>query len=457
MLRYLAALCLPALLTAQIDIGSRRELFVDHFLIERLSNTSLRLQSPVEKETVLKLDRPWEGAFSGYFTVIKDGPRYVLYYRCLPVSGADGRAEESTCRAESSDGIHFTRPENNVILKQKPPFSHNFAPFLDRNPHAAPTERFKALAGTSKSGLAAFASPDGINWKKMREDPVLPPSKETRYDSQNVAFWSEHEKQYVCYFRTFKNNVRWVSRTTSPDFRTWAPPVEMSFGDAPAEHIYVNQTSPYFRAPHIYMSLAARFMPGRQVLTAEEAAAIRVDPKYFQDCSDAVFFTTRGGDRFDRTFLESFLRPGQGMENWVSRSNYPANTVVETGPAEISFYVNRNYGQPTAHLKRYALRTDGFVSVHAGYQPGELLTKPLKFQGKRLEINYSTSAAGSIRIEVQDASGKVLEESREIIGDQIDRTVAWKSGGDLAGVQGTPVRLRVILRDADLYSIRFRD
>jgi hypothetical protein len=437
-------------------VGGRRELFVDRHLIDRLHDASLLLHTPVEKETVLTLDRPWEGAFSGYFTIIKDGPRFLLFYRCLPVSGADGRIDESTCLAESTDGIRFSRPADNFILKQQPPFSHNFAPFLDTNPRSLPQQRFKALAGTSKSGLAGFASPDGVRWTNMRDEPVLPPAKETRYDSQNVAFWSEHEGRYVCYFRTFKNKVRWVSRTTSPDFLNWAEPVEMSFGDAPPEHIYVNQTSPYFRAPHIYISLAARFMPGRQVLTPDEAAAVRVDPKYFQDCSDAVFFSTRGGDLFDRTFLESFLRPGTGLENWVSRSNYPANNVVQTGPAEMSFYVNRNYGQPTAHLKRYALRLDGFVSVHAGYKPGELLTKPFRFNGRQLEINYSTSAAGSIRIQIQDLDGKVLEESREIIGDQIERTVSWKSGSDLARLSGTAVQLRVVLRDADLYSFRFR-
>ena len=116
---------------------------------------------------------------------------------------------------------------------------------------------------------------------------------------QNVSFWSTAEDAYVCYFRVFKRfpsgGVRWVARTTSKDFLSWTPPVEMSFGAAPPEHLYTNQTSPYFRAPHIYVGIAARFMPGRQVLTPAEAEAIHVDPKYFQDCSDAVLLITRGG------------------------------------------------------------------------------------------------------------------------------------------------------------------
>jgi len=118
------------------------------------------------------------------------------------------------------------------------------------------------------AGLAAFASADGVHWKKLRQEPVLPPSPKTMCDSQNVAFWSAAEGVYVCYYRVFKQfatgGIRWVARTTSKDFLRWTPPVEMTFGDAPPEHLYTNQTSPYFRAPHIYSaSLRALCPEGR--------------------------------------------------------------------------------------------------------------------------------------------------------------------------------------------------
>src|SRR5690606_17228596 len=200
--------------------------------------------------------------------------------------------------------------------------------------------------------------------------------------------------------------IRRIARTTSDDFRNWTPPVLMEYrhlgGEAPIEHLYTNQTHPYFRAPHLYVAIAARFMPGRQVLTDEQAKAINVDPKYFRDTSDAIFMTTRGDGVYDRTFLSSFVRGGIGAENWVSRTNYPALNVVPTGPTEMSVYVNQNYAQPTAHLRRYSLRIDGFASVQAPYAGGELLTKPFTFTGKELSINFSTSAAGGIRFEFQD-------------------------------------------------------
>ena len=54
------------------------------------------------------------------------------------------------------------------------------------------------------------------------------------------------------------------------------------------------------------------------------------------------------------------------------------------------------------------LRTDGFVSVHADYEGGELLTRLLTFEGSNLVLNFATSAAGSIRLELQDAHGQPL-------------------------------------------------
>ncbi|HUE75033.1 MAG TPA: hypothetical protein VMP01_29465 [Pirellulaceae bacterium] len=453
-----------------IDLGTRRELFVDHYLIDKLAGAELRLQTPRDEGNVLAFDKPWEGAFSAYVTILKEGNgKFRAYYRGNPAAGADGRLGETTCYAESADGQTWTKPslglhvvagtkENNVILAQTAPFTHNFCPMIDGKSGVAANERYKALGGTSKTGLVAFVSADGLSWRKLREEPVITGGA---FDSQNVPLWSESEQKYVCYFRVFKDKFRRIARTTSSDFLTWTPLELMEYGDRPVEHLYTNQTSPYFRAPHLYVSIAARFMPGRKVLTAEQASEIGVDPKYFGDCSDGVFMTTRGGSRYDRTFMDGFLKPGVGLSNWVSRTNYPALNVVETGPAEMSFYANQNYGQRTAHLRRYSLRTDGFVALHAGYDGGEMLTRPFTFSGQELEINFSTSAAGSVKVELQDAAGKPIEgftlaDCQEQIGNEIDRVVRWK-GGDVGAMAGKPVRMRLVLKDADVFSFRFRE
>ncbi len=456
-----------------VDIGSRRELFVDRTLIEELRGVTLKLHEPRPADVAIAFDASWEGRYCGYVTVFQDGDVYRMYYRGLPQAGKDGSAAEVTCYAESRDGIDWAKPElglfevdgdedNNVVLADQAPFSHNFAPFIDTRPGVAADERYKALAGTSHTGLHVFVSNDGLRWRKWREDPII---TQGAFDSQNVAFWSEHEGCYVCYYRTWSEGefagYRSVSRVTSPDFVNWTAPIEMDYGGTPREHLYTNQTHPYFRAPHLYVALAARFMPGRRIVSDEEAAAFGVEATYSGDCSDGVLMTSRGGARYDRTFMEGFIRPGVGPENWTSRTNYPAWGIVPTGEHEMSLFVQHQYGQPTHHLVRYVLRTDGFASVNAPYAGGECVTKPLLFAGKELVLNFATSAAGDVRVEIQrpdgaPIAGYAIEDSATLIGNFIERAVSWGGSTDVSGLAGSPVRLRFVMKDADIFALRFR-
>ncbi len=470
---------------APLDVGSRRELFVDRWLIERLEHARLQMHAPRDEGPVLKFDQVWEGPHAGYVTILPDGDRFRMYYRGISELTRDGSEHERTCVAESVDGRNWTKPElglfefagtkaNNIVLANAAPVTHNFSPLIDTRPGVPAEQRYKAVGGTGKE-LFAYVSPDGLRWQRLREEPILdarhmPFKFDHLFDSQNLVFWSSAEQKYVCYFRVW-DGLRRIARSTSEDFIQWSPAVMMQQwhddGDtgprpAPAEHLYTNQTSPYFRAPHIYIAIAARFFGGRQVLSAEQAQAIGVDPNYFKDTSDAVLMTSRGGDVYDRTFLEGFLRPGIGPQNWVSRTNYPALNLVQTGPHEMSLYVNQDYAQPTAHVRRYSLRLDGLASVHAGATGGELLTKPLVFSGKSLSINFASSAGGSVRFELQDLAGQpllglALADCQEQIGNEIARVVTWQDATALAAVAGQPVRLRCVLKDADLFSMRFED
>jgi hypothetical protein len=457
-----------------IDIGSRLELFVDRFLIEKMDGTRLQLHEPVPAGIAVTFDRPWEGSFSAYVTVLKDGGTYRMYYRGIPEAGGDSSNLEVTCYAESVNGKTWVKPDlgfhevrgtrkNNVILANISPFTANFSPFLDANPAAPAAERFKALAGNSVSGLVPFVSADGIRWQKKGTRPVL---TDGAFDSQNVSFWSEAEQCYLCYFRTWSeggyNGFRTVSRARSTDFLVWSKREPMDFGDTPMEHLYTNQTTPYFRAPHILLALPMRFMPGRKVLSEEQALALGVSPNYKGDCADAVFMSSRGGSRYDRTFMEAFIRPGTDVGNWASRAGLSALGIVPTGEAEISLYKQAHYAQPSARLDRYTLRTDGFVSVNAPFAGGEFSTRLLAFTGKAMIVNCSTSAAGSVRVQIEDDAGAPvpgysLADSDEIVGDSIERIVRWKAGSDVSALAGKPVRLRFAMKDADLYSIRFRD
>lgn len=423
-----------------IELSNRRELFVDRFLIESLEGLSLKLHEPKATEAMAQPANDME-----YGTIIHDGSVYRMYTREGRGAKFDGDQTEVTRYCESKDGIHWTKPElgmveldgskqNNVILKEAP-FCHNFAPFLDENPNAPKESRFKALAGTIKSGLVAFESADGIRWSKIRNEPVIQYTKEYAFDSQNVAFWSAHEKMYVCYFRHFLDGkLRSICRTTSKDFIQWTEPIAMR-PNLPDEHLYTSLTHPYFRAPHIYIATPTRFFPNASNRT------------------DILFMTARGDGPFDRTFRQAWLRPGLDAQRWENRANYAAWHVVQTGPEEMSLY--------TTPFRRFTLRLDGFASVHADADGGRMTTKVFTMAGDRLLINASTSAAGSIRVELVDPQGEPiegfrLEDSQAFVGDAIEAQVHWKSTPDMRKLMGQPIRARFELKDADLYAIEFR-
>ncbi len=496
-----------------IELGSRRELFVDHFLIERLDGVELELQHPRDGGVAIRYDDGVaDSRFSHFTTVFKDGPIYRMYYRgydqSMPEEG-ESRVRGRTCYAESLDGIHWTKPNlghlpifngskaNNIVM----PFGEAFTPFIDTRPGVpaselykavmeVPSEQYKAYMKTLGAdvigfktdaifpdhGLLGYVSGDAIHWRLVSEEPVAhkDPGLFNQFDGSTAVFWSEAEQQYVLYQRHAvggdlrDGGIRATARSTSSDFLHWSKPVPMTYSDTgtdrPEHHLYVNNTQPYFRAPQIYIALQARIMMNRQGLTAEQARTVFPDERGggVGNISDTVLLTTRAGStRYDFTFRESFVRPGIGYRNWTSRENYAAIGIVPTGTNEMSFYVQRHYAQTSACLERMVLRLDGFAAASAPYEGGELVTKPFTFTGTALEINYATSAAGGIRVEIQDAAGRptdgfLLNDCPEIIGDEISRVVFWAKGADVSALAGKPVRLRFRMHDADLFSFRFQ-
>jgi hypothetical protein len=429
-----------------IDLGSRLELFVDDYLLERLRG-DLRpcLQQPV------LMPRERGRALVCYSTILHEGGLYRRYQREVRKSYKgerfDGHPGEITTYLESADGVRWQKrelglfavdgsPKNNVVLAGDSMSSHNFTPFADENPRASAKSRYKALGGVhAGGGLYAWVSHDGLAWRKLRRKPVIT-SQAFAFDSQNVSFWSSIEKKYVCYFRTWETSHGWlrtISRCTSDDFIHWSKPVAMD-PNLPGEHLYTSGTHPYFRAPHIYIALPTRFVPERG------------------NSTDILFMNSRAGDlHYARTFTEAFVRPGLDESRWGNRANYAAWRVVETGAGEMSIYVND---------RRYVLRTDGFVSLRAGAKGGELLTRPFTFSGDDLYFNYSTSAAGLLRAELRDEENKPLtgfrlRDCEPLVGDHIERAVRWKGGRSVGELAGKRVRLRCVLEDGDLYSLRF--
>lgn len=480
-----------------IDIGSNRQLFVDDHLIDQRRNVDLVLHQPTPAEIVIARDKPWEGTAQGYVTVFRDGDTYRMYYRCAPKkspwpapkSGEPKRTDWTfTAFAESGDGIHWTKPElsivdypgsekNNLVWPtdaNKPWRSSQYPgtdmfPFKDPNPKAKEDERYKALANLGEHELVALASPDGLHWKPIQIGPVISyPPPDPMMDPPSLAFWDPNIGRYVAYMRCWINyRLRGFRRSESDDFIHWSQPVIVQYAGGEVEHLYTNMTTLYERAPEYRLMFAKRFVPWRNA-----------NPAYPSGLSEIVLLTSRDGVTFDRRFMEPFLPPGPDPENWRPRGVMMGRGILETSPVEMSLYYMEHYQAESNRIRRAVLRTDGFVSVHAPWDGGEFVTRPFRFSGDEIEINYSTSVAGGLRVELLDESGHPipgyrLEDCDEIFGDEVARIVGWRKGHDSVlnvqhqevpysrsnisrAVGGRAIRLRFVMNAAHLYSFRIR-
>jgi hypothetical protein len=136
---------------------------------------------------------------------------------------------------------------------------------------------------------------------------------------------------------------------------------------------------------------------------------------------------------------------------------------VHGAPDELSIYATEGYWTgDELDVVRYSMRVDGFISLHAPRSGGEAVTQPIRISGERLVLNLATSAAGHVRVEVQNPAGRpvegfTLDDSDPLFGDDLARVATWRRGdADLSALPGRPVRLRFSINDADVYSLRFR-
>lgn len=510
-----------------IEVGPQRELFVNDYLIERLSGKAeFRLNHPTPQNIILEMNEPWEGNNTNYVTVFKDDTKYRMYYRAGHISYLKGKDRPDTrevyCYAESLDGINWIKPEmglfscngskkNNIILDGVG--RHSFSPFKDTNPQCSTDAKYKAFGfrGGGEHGLYAFKSIDGIHWNLMDSIPVITKGD---FDSQNIAFWDTQRGEYRAYHRNGRNDSialatgidpgRDINTATSHDFINWTVPVFLGYSAIvdPGNHnaastttgntigkeypsgrvsqLYTNQIIPYYRAPNLLIGFPTRYID--RGWTESAKALPRYDYRQVRAklsetnstregtaITDGMIMSSRDRNHF-WIWPESFLRPGlRERDSWFYGDMYQAWGLVETrsamedAPSELSLYATERARQDKGTLlRRYTIRIDGFVSLHAPLAGGEIVTKPITFTGNSLFLNVSTSAAGSVRVEVQNRDGQplpgfMLADSYEIYGDDLERAVGWKGNPDLATLAGKPVRLRFVIRDADIYSFIFQE
>jgi len=545
-LRHIGWLVLGSLAIARIavgqtvDVGLRRELFADGFIVEQMSGKAeLRLHHPTPQAIAILHNAPWEGNHSLNYSVFRDGKIYRMYYSTTffsitrvdpgpdaPKGTPTAKREPSPtfcCYAESEDGSTWRKPElglvefkgskaNNIVFQREDFGGMRSEPaavsvMKDENPAVAPDARYKAFllgigTGPTPRGLLAFKSPDGVHWQPLQQGPIL---TDGAFDSQNVVFWDALHHHYRAYWRYYTDpqtglpaasnrGVRAIRTATSMDLLHWENQADLTYPGSPPQNLYTNTIQPYFRAPHLYVGFPSRYVEPLQEGSLEEAqapagpnevrqwpAALRALPnlserelragiseRFGTALTEGLFMVSRDGLSFKR-WDEAFMRPGiERTGTWASGQHYLSWPLVETAsnlagaPNELSLYASEGYWLGTGSaVRRHTLRVDGFVSVTAPMSGGELVTKPLRFEGRQLALNFSTSAAGGIRVEIQNLEGKPLpgfsrEDCPRLFGDTTERVVTWRHGTDVGSLAGQTVRLCFVLNDADLYAFQFQ-
>ncbi|MDA1230287.1 MAG: hypothetical protein O2856_05895, partial [Planctomycetota bacterium] len=122
-------------------------------------------------------------------------------------------------------------------------------------------------------------------------------------------------------------------------------------------------------------------------------------------------------------------------------------------PNEISVYATENYYESTpGRVRRFVYRVDGFVALRGGAEGGQMMTKPLRYKGRRLLLNYVVRTGGTLTVEALDQAGNTIGKSRPLSGDAVDAAVVWEQTPEFS--EGV-AQLRFALKNADVFSLRF--
>jgi len=501
-------------LAGPIQIDDRRQVFIDRSFLADAKGVGIVVHPPRKSgEMTVRPDKPWEkGGIGSYSNALFDGTTYHMWYHAMDMVQWDtGHTNGCVCYATSKDGIQWRKPNiglvdykgscnNNIV------FGHGAngvtvgqdAGMVFLDPTAPPDQRFRLVCrlGPEGQGMRIFSSGGGIHWQLTHPSVISarPEEKRSHLDSQNVIFWDDALKEYVAYVWYNRPEQRGRARSISrgeSDHLGGFPVVQdmpvvfqpddqdLKEDGLPAVDFYVSAAIKYPWADNAYFMFPTAYYhySGRLAEFAKEAPA-NAGPL------DTQFAASRDGitwERYDRrpfvplgmkgefewgcartmwglvpdtTGRETFLyyHAGDWLHGW-DRSEKIKRIVTEHGLGAT---------QNIACISRLISRRDGFTSVRGMYTGGEFTTPTILFIGSRLLLNLDTSATGILRVGMLDEKGAPIEgftqEQCDIIHttNEISHRVSWRGSSDVSKLAGKPVRIKFLVRNADLYAFRFQ-
>lgn len=502
-----------AALAGPIQVGDRRQVFIDRTFLADARGVEIVVHPPRKSgEMTVKPEGAWEkGGIGPYSSVLWENGTYHMWYHAMDTVQWDtGHGRGSICYATSRDGIRWERVQAGLIeyegsRQNNIVFGHGAngvtlgqdggMVFLD--PNAPQGERFRMVCrfGPEGEGMRVFSSGDGIHWKLTHPSVITARAEEKRshLDSQNVIFWDDARKKYVAYVRYNRPEQRGRARSISwgesdhlgdfpfvQDMKVVFEPddEDLQEGGLPAVDFYMSAAVKYPWADSAYFMFPTAYYhyTGRLAEFQKEGPA-NAGPL------DSQFAASRDGVAWERYDRRPFVPLGmKGEFDWgCARTIW--GLVPDTAGREMYLYyragdwlhgwdrdernkriltgVGLGASQNIACISRLIARRDGFTSVRGAYTGGEFTTPPLVFAGSRLVLNVNTSATGLVQVGILDETGSAIEgfgpEQCDIIhtANEISHPVSWGGKMDVSTLAGRPVRVKFLVRNADLHAFQF--
>ena len=404
-------------------------------------------------------DKPWEGnRVQMYGTVLRD--RQDGTFRMWYIA-AEGEEETSIplCLATSRDGIRWRKPklgvwqhkgrDTNVVLAPEHP-KEGVSVIEDvRFRNSGYRYRFLTRAYRT-AGVLAYGSRDGIHWRKLRRDWVIPIAADCHIGCCQDA----RTGHFTAYLRPTFGDRR-IAYCQSEDFVHWTEPalcLEPDQGDSPQTQFYGMLPTPYGQ---YVIGMLSVFRTAESDMRWHKASGTM----------DIELVYSRDGRLWHRAAANEPVLPMAGPSEWDGVMVCPSSTLVCLDKEIRLYYSGCPYGHDgdfsSAHhcIGMASWRVDGLVSLDADARACSLQTRPFALVDPEVFLNADVRG-GEIRLEMQSWDGKPIpgfELGRcvPVRGDSVAHRVRWLGEPDASALRRTPIRMKLEATRASLYSVWF--
>jgi hypothetical protein len=302
------------------------------------------------------------------------------------------------------------------------------------HPHPKARARFTALYTSyprdSIGGILLASSEDGIHWEAWPENPVFPGNQ----DTQNTFLYDPALGRYVCYHRPMiycgvaAHANRKMARCESEDLIHWSPGevvLDTDEGDSPAWEIFdepgmLGQRARIRQFQGLTPWICNGGYLGLAWMYESREGWINIELVHSPD----------GRDWRREAMREPFLDAGrpEGLSGRMFTPN--GSPPVLVGDDEFFYGSAMPHGHhdgaladigqgsrserrrflETTSIYAFAVKRDRWISYDANDREGELLSRPVGWEGGRFCLNAQIAAGGSIGVEVEDEWARPLKD-----------------------------------------------